>query len=94
MPTKTQPLLLKGGRVIDQISFVSAYVASRAVAPGADYLDVFRFAGTTAFVAYGLGQWPDTIWYKRKVSTQVKNTFDGLVYALVTAGVFGWLWPN
>ena len=76
------------------ISFVSAYVASRALPPGADYLDVFRFAGTTAFVAYGLGQWPDTIWYKRKVSTQVKNTFDGLVYALVTAGVFGWLWPN
>jgi hypothetical protein len=76
------------------ISLVAGYVASRAVAPGADYLDVFRFAGTTAFVAYGLGQWPETIWYKRQMSTQIKNTFDGLVYALVTAGVFGWLWPN
>ena len=76
------------------ISVVAAYVASRAVSPGADYLEVFRFAGTTAFVAHGLGQWPDTIWYKRKVSTSVKNTIDGLIYALVTAGVFGWLWPN
>jgi hypothetical protein len=75
------------------VSYVAAYVASRALSPGADYLDVFRFAGTTAFVAYALGQWPETIWYKRRVSTQIKNTFDGLIYALVTAGVFGWLWP-
>ena len=76
------------------ISIVAAYVASRALPPAADYLDVFRFTGTTTFVAHGLGQWPDTIWYKRKVSTSLKNTFDGLVYALVAAGIFGWLWPN
>lgn len=76
------------------ISVVAAYVASRALSARADYLDVFRFTGTTAFVAYGLGQWPDAIWYKRKVSTSIKNTLDGLVYGLVTAGIFGWLWPN
>ena len=42
--------------------------------------------------AYALGQWQDTIWYGRSVSTTLKITFDGLVYALLTAGFFGWLW--
>jgi hypothetical protein len=23
----------------------------------------------------------------------LKHAFDGLVYALLTAGIFGWLWP-
>ena len=75
------------------VSIFAAYIAGRALSPGADYLDVFRFAGATAFASYALAGWQETIWYKRKVSTSLKNTFDGLVYALVTAGVFGWLWP-
>ena len=70
-----------------------AYITGRALPPGADYLEVFRFAGTTAFAAYALGSWPDSIWYKRKWSTTLKNTVDALVYALATAGVFGALWP-
>jgi hypothetical protein len=24
----------------------------------------------------------------------LKGVFDGLVYGLVTAGTFGWLWPR
>ena len=75
------------------VSIFAAYIAGRALSPGDDYLDVFRFAGATAFAGYALAGWQETIWYKRKVSTSLKNTFDGLVYALVTAGVFGWLWP-
>ena len=34
------------------------------------------------------------IWYQRAWSTTVKNSFDGLIYALFTAGTFGWLWPR
>jgi hypothetical protein len=64
------------------------------VGPGAEYLSVFRFAGTTAFAAYTLALWQNSIWYKRKWSTTLKLTFDGLVYGLMTAGVFGWLWPQ
>jgi hypothetical protein len=29
-----------------------------------------------------------------KWSATLKNMFDGLLYALVTAGTFGWLWPR
>ena len=76
------------------VSYFAAYVASRALAPGEDYLEVFRFAGTTAFIAYSVALWQASIWYKRKWSTTIKSTIDGLIYALLTAGVFGWLWPR
>jgi hypothetical protein len=76
------------------VSIFAAYIAGRALGPGAAYLDVFRFSGTVAFAGYALAQWQSTIWYRRSAMTSLKNTFDGLVYALLTAGVFGWLWPS
>lgn len=75
------------------VAFFSGYVASRTIGPGADYLMVFRVVGTAAFMGYTLGLWQMTIWYKRSVSTTLKSTFDGLLYACLTAGAFGWLWP-
>ena len=76
------------------VSLFAAYVASRAVPPGTSYLQVFRFAGATAFIGYSLALWQSVIWYGRSVSTTVKLTIDGLIFALVTAGTFGWLWPR
>jgi len=76
------------------VGVLTAYVTGRALPEGAPYLEVFRFAGCTAFIAYSIALWQDSIWYKRKWSTTIKNTFDGLVYGLLTAGVFGWLWPK
>jgi hypothetical protein len=75
------------------ISLTAGYVAARALGPGASYLDVFRFVGTTAFAAYVLGIWQQSIWFGRPWSTTVMSSVDGAVYALLTAGVFGWLWP-
>lgn len=76
------------------VSLFAGYVASRALGPAATYLDVFRFAGTTAFAGYSLGLWQMSIWYKRGWSLTMKATLDGLIYALLTAGTFGWLWPS
>jgi hypothetical protein len=76
------------------VSLFGGYVASRALPPGADYLSVFRFVGTTTFAAYALALWPLVIWYGRSTGTTVRQTIDGLIYALLTAGVFGWLWPR
>jgi hypothetical protein len=76
------------------VSLFAGYVASRANAPGTSYLQVFRFAGVTAFLAYSLALWQSVIWYGRSVSTTVKLTVDGLLFAFVTAGTFGWLWPR
>ena len=76
------------------VGVFAAYVTGRVLGPGANYLSVFRFAGTTAFLCYAVALWQNSIWYKRAWSTTAKSTFDGLVYALVTAGTFGWLWPS
>jgi hypothetical protein len=76
------------------VGIFAAYVAGRALGPGAPYLAVFRFAGTTAFACHSIALMQNAIWYKRSKSATLKTMFDGLVYALVTAGVFGWLWPN
>jgi hypothetical protein len=76
------------------VGLFAGYVASRALAPGADYLEVFRFVGVTAFLGYGAALWQISIWYHRSWSTTFKSTVDGLIYALLTAGTFGWLWPR
>lgn len=76
------------------VSLFAGYVASRALGPGVEYLEVFRFAGTTAFLGYSLAVLQHSIWYRRQWTTTFKVVFDGLIYALLTAGVFGWLWPR
>jgi hypothetical protein len=76
------------------VSFLAAYVTGRALGHGAEYLKVFRFAGATAFIGYSAALWQDSIWHSRPWSTTIKNTFDGLIYGLMTAGTFGWLWPR
>ena len=76
------------------VGVFAAHIAGRALAPGAEYRVVFHFVGMTAFIGYSLALWPISIWYKRAWSTTVKSTFDGLVYGLLTAGMFGWLWPR
>jgi len=76
------------------VSLFAGYITSHALAPGAHYLHVFRFVGTAAFMAFSLGLAHDSIWYFRKWSTTIKLAFDGLIYGLVMAGTFGWLWPK
>ena len=76
------------------VAIFSGYVTDRALGPGASYLDVFRFVGTTAFMGLGLGLFQNSIWYMRKWSATLKSVFDALIYALVMAGTFGWLWPS
>ncbi len=75
------------------VGVVSAYVAGRTLATGADYLAVFRLTGTVAFASYSMGLMQRSIWYKSSWSATLKSMFDGLVYAALTAGAFGWLWP-
>jgi hypothetical protein len=76
------------------VSLFGGYIASRALPPGAEYLEVFRFVGTTAFAGYVLALWQAWIWYRKSTTTTIKTTIDGLIFALLTAGVFGWLWPT
>ena len=76
------------------IGFFVAYLTGRTVTPGAHYLVVFRVAGTASFLAYGLGHLSNGIWKGQTWSVTIKEVIDGLVYGLLTAGTFGWLWPR
>jgi len=76
------------------VGFFTAYVASRAIAPGTDYLHVFRIVGTVAFLTYAGGDAQISIWWGRSWGTTFRHIVDGLLYGLVTAGAFGWLWPR
>ena len=76
------------------IGVFAAYVSGRALPPNASYLAVHRFAGVTAFAAYGLALIQQSIWYKRSWSTTMKSLFDALIYGSITGGTFGWLWPS
>ena len=76
------------------VSYFAAYIASRALQPGAEYLAVFRFAGTVAFAGYALALLQNSIWWRRDWGTTLRNMVDGLIFALLTGGVFGWLWPR
>jgi len=76
------------------IGLFAAYITSHALSTGASYLEVFRFVGTTAFMGYALALMQNSIWYWRNWRMTLTTMFDGLMYALLTAGVFGWLWPR
>ena len=76
------------------VSFFTAYLTGRTLAPGTDYLGVFRVAGTAAFMAYGVGFLSNCIWKGQPLSITLKEVFDGLIYACLTAGTFGWRWPH
>ena len=76
------------------ISFTAAYVAAETLAPGTAYLQVFQVVGVTAWLAYSWAQVHEGIWFARPWGYVAKQLVDGLLYALVTAGVFGWLWPS
>jgi hypothetical protein len=93
MPSMTKSLALWFVYCI-VVGVFAAYITGRALQSGADYLQVFRFAGCTAFIGYSLALWERTIWYGYNWVATLKSTVDGLVYGLLTAGVFGWLWPH
>lgn len=76
------------------VSLFAAYIAGRTLVPGTHYLAVFRIIGATAFMAYGVANVSNAIWRGQTWSSTAKAIFDGLVYSLVSAGAFGWLWPR
>lgn len=76
------------------ISLFVGYIAWFSMDPGTPYMDVFRLTGTVAIMAYGLSDFPSSIWKGQRWSTTAKFLFDGIIYGLVTAGTFAWLWPT
>jgi lipoprotein signal peptidase len=76
------------------ISILIAYVAASTLPPGTHYRAVFRVVGTAGILAYAFWTISDSIWYGKPWSVTLKFVIDGVIYGLLTAGTFGWLWPR
>lgn len=70
-----------------------AYLASITLEQGATYMSVFKVTGVAAFMAHGFIGFQESIWFGLPGKVAFKHALDGLVYALLTGGIFGWLWP-
>jgi hypothetical protein len=61
---------------------------------GTPSMEVFRVAGTAGFMAFAFRTVPDSIWYGRPWRATFKEMIDGLIYGLLMAATFAWLWPH
>lgn len=88
------PTLAKNFVYLLIVGFFVAYVAAASLPAGTDYLKVFQVTGAAALLGHAMGAFPKAIFWGWTLSATTKEFLDGVVYALVTAGVFGWLWPS
>jgi hypothetical protein len=76
------------------ISIFAAYLSSRTLAPGSAFSQLFCVVGSVAFLGYGAAHVQESIWGGRSWVVTLKHLFDSVIYALLTAAIFGWLWPK
>jgi len=90
-PVAMGSTLVKWFIYLTAVSFMVAYVARLALVQ-APVMSLV--VSTVAFLAYAGSEPITAIWMGRRGSVVLKNMIDGLVYGLLTGGVFGWLWPR
>ena len=93
-PPKMGPPLAQWFVLSLLVAVVAGYLASRTVPAGASFLAVARVVSLVTFVAYATGGLSSAIWFGRPWKSALKDVLDAFIYGLVTACVFGWLWPR
>ena len=76
------------------VSYTVALVCGQTLTKGPPYMLGFKVAGAVAFAGYSYAQIPAAIWWGRPWKSALKEFADGILYAALTAGTFGWLWPE
>jgi hypothetical protein len=76
------------------VAFFVAYIGAHTLPIGTAYLAVYRVVGAVTFLAYAAGELPAAIWMGKPWGAALKDAGDSLLYALLVAGAFGWLWPR
>jgi hypothetical protein len=92
-PKMGRPLVLWFVFVL-AIGGIAAYVAARTLPGSASFLQVCRVVGVVSFLAYAAGSVQGAIWMGKPWGSAAKEVADGLIYAVITAVVFGWCWPH
>ena len=76
------------------VGTVAAFVGTYSLPPYSGYRGVFRIIGVVSFAGYSLALLQMHIWYHRALGSTLRSVLDGILYAALTAGTFGWLWPR
>ena len=73
------------------VATVAAHLACCAAVMDAHR--VFHIVAVTTFIAYSAGSVSDGIWMGRPWKAVSKDLLDALIFALVSAAIFAWMWP-
>jgi hypothetical protein len=95
-PTKTAmgPKMLLTFIVYILMGVFIAYIGSLALMPGADQKSVFRLVGAAGILGYCFSFLPNAIWFNHTPRAIVQCVIDGVIYGLITAAVFAFMWPG
>ena len=83
------PMLLQWFLLNLVVAFVAACMAVGAMSAH----HAAHTAGLATLLAYGAGAVSEAIWMGKPWAATLKDLLDALIYAVVTAAVFMWLWP-
>ena len=76
------------------VSIFVAYLGWHCLQGSDPYLHKFRITGTAAVMAYCFASLPHDIWFGKPGKSMLTGLIDGVIYGLLTAGTFAWLWPK
>jgi len=76
------------------VSYAVAVVCGSTLRRGAPSFVLFKVAFVVAFAGYSFAQIPNAIWWGRPWKSTLKEFADGILYGLLTAAAFVWLWPS
>jgi hypothetical protein len=74
------------------VSALSGHIAYAFHDLNPDKRYIFHTIALTSFLAYAGALWQQTIWFRKPALTSFKASFDGLIYAVVTALIFIYFW--
>jgi hypothetical protein len=75
------------------VSAIGAYLASKMLVPGANFLAVCRPMAAIVFMSYAVGNIASGIWFAKTWTVVAKDLVDAAIYAAVAACAFATLWP-
>lgn len=75
------------------VAIVCALLGRSAMPAGVPHEHVFHLIGLAALLGFAFGAIPNAIWWSHPWNSAVKYFVDGIIYALIMAATFTWLWP-
>lgn len=76
------------------VTVLIAYLAGSVLSPGTGMGKVVQVTATAGILAYTFGGMANGIWFGKQRGWVIRDIIDALIYAAITAALFGFLWPG